>query len=144
MRSILLALGLAVLMCGCASVSSVLKSKDEGTAQVYPVAKDDAWKISMTVLRWEGCETIEEHKDEGYMVTTFGQSFVSAGTIAAVWVEPMDHENTKVTVVTKRKVATNVATELTEASFHKRFAEAVEIVKEGKPLPIERPRGQTK
>jgi len=42
-------------------------------------------------------------------------------------------------VVTKRRIATNVATTLTETTFHKRFAQAVEIVKKGNRLPSNPP-----
>jgi len=36
---------------GCASMSDVLKSKDEGTIQVYSVNADQSWEIATTVLR---------------------------------------------------------------------------------------------
>lgn len=138
-------LAIAAAMCiwavGCATMSDVLKSKDEGTVQTYPVKTDQAWEIAMTVLRWEGCETIEEHRSSGYMLTTVGQNFVSAGSLVGVWVESADAGHTKVTVVTKRKVQTNLATGLTETTFHDRFAEAVKIVKSGKTLPIDPPSG---
>jgi len=100
---------------------------------------DTSWKIAVRVLRWEDAETIEEHKDENYMVTTVGQNFVSAGSVIAVWVEPIDTSNTKVTIVTKRKMQTNLATGLTESTFHKRFQQGVDIVKQGKPLPSDAP-----
>jgi len=130
---------LSSLLVGCATMSDVLKSKDEGTAQTYPVKSDQAWEIAMTVLRWEGCETIEEHRTSGYMLTTFGQNFVSAGSLVGVWVEPVNDASTRVTIVTKRKVQTNLATGLTESTFQRRFAQAVELVKNGKQLPIEPP-----
>jgi len=132
---------LCIWASGCATMSDVLKSKDEGMAQVYPVKADQAWEIAMTVLRWEGCETIEEHRSSGYMLTTVGQNLVSAGSLVGVWVDPVDAGHTKITVVTKRKVQTNLATGLTETTFQDRFAEAVEIVKSGKPLPIDPPSG---
>jgi len=128
-----------ITLSGCASMSDVLKSKDEGTVNVYPVNEEQAWKIAMTVLRWEDCETIEEHRDEHYMLTTTGMNMVSAGTLVGVWVESVNEDDTKVTVVTKRKMQTNLATGLTETTFQKRFAQAVEIVKSGQPLPIEPP-----
>lgn len=144
MRSTILMLALLaamfVVLVGCATMSDVLKSKNEGTAQSYSVASDQAWEIAMTVLRWEGCETIEEHRTSGYMLTTVGQNFVSAGSLVGVWVEPIDKSNTKVTVVTKRKVQTNLATGLTESTFQSRFAQAVEIMKSGQQLPIDPPR----
>jgi len=124
---------------GCATLSDVLKDKDSGTVQVYPVNFNQAWEIATTVLRWEDCETIEEHKSSNYMLTTVGQNFVSAGSVVGVWVEPVDNENIKVTVVTKRKIQTNLATGLTETTFHNSFKKAVDIVKSGKTLPFEAP-----
>ena len=124
---------------GCASMSDVLKSKDDGTAITYPVNQDQAWDIAMTVLRWEGCKTIEEDKSQGYMLTTVGQNFISAGSLIGVWIDKIDTDNTKVTIVSKRKVQTNIATGLTEGTFQKRFAQAVEIVNSGQKLPIEAP-----
>jgi hypothetical protein len=124
---------------GCASMSDVLQSKNEGTVNVYNVNETQAWKIAMTVLRWEDAETIEEHRDEHYMLTTTGVNLVSAGTLIGVWVESVNENDTKVTIVTKRKMQTNVATGLTETTFHKRYAQAIEIVKSGNSLPIESP-----
>ncbi len=124
---------------GCASMSDVLKSKDEGTVNVYNVTEEQAWKIAITVLRWEDAETIEEHRDEHYLLTTTGADLVSAGTLIGVWIEPVNNKDTKVTVVTKRKMQTNLATGLTETTFHRRYAQAVEIVKSGNSLPIDPP-----
>jgi hypothetical protein len=140
-RPAVYSLGLLFLLTisGCASMSDVLKSKDEGTVNVYNVNEEQAWKIAMTVLRWEDAETIEEHRDENYMLTTTGANLVSAGTLIGVWVEPVNKNDTKVTVVTKRKMQTNVATGLTETTFQRRFAQAVDIVKSGNSLPLEPP-----
>jgi hypothetical protein len=124
---------------GCASMNDVLNSKDEGTVQVYNVNSEQAWEIAKTVFRWEGTDAIEEHKDQNYMLTSSGANFISMGAVMGAWVEPVDQNNTKVTVVTKRRMATNVATTLTESTFQKRFAQAVDIVKSGRPLPANPP-----
>jgi hypothetical protein len=124
---------------GCSTTSDVLKAKSEGTSQVYQVNADQAWKIARTVFRWEGADAIEEHRDEGYMLTSSGRDLVSEGTVMGAWVDPVDKNNTKVTVVTKRRLSLNMATTLTETTFHKRFAQAVAIVKAGKPLPATPP-----
>ncbi len=126
-----------VLVSGCATMTDVLKAKaaGEGTTKVYPVSKDQAWMIAVTVFRWEGADAIEQHRDQGYMLTSSGMNLVSYGAVMGAWVEPFEQDLTKVTVVTKRRLATNLATTLTETTFHARFAQAVEIVKAGKPLP---------
>lgn len=137
--TMVIAAAMCICMIGCATMSDVLKSKSDGTVQVYQVTSDQAWEIAMTVLRWEGCETIEEHRTSGYMLTTVGQNFVSSGSLVGVWVERINAENTKVTVVTKRKIQTNLATGLTETTFQRRFAQAVQLVTSGQPLPIDAP-----
>jgi hypothetical protein len=131
-----------VLLNGCATMNDVVKVKEdgsEGTTRVYPVTADQAWEISKTVFRWEGSDAIEEHRDQGYMLTSSGMNLVSWGAVMGAWIEPVDRNNTKVTVVTKRRVTVNIATTLTETTYHKRFAQAVEIVKQGKPLPRNTP-----
>ncbi len=135
----LVTLSLLVLVNGCQTTGDVFKSKDEGTSKVYPVNKDQAWKIAMMVFRWEGADAIEEHKDEGYMLTSSGMNLITAGSVMGAWVDPVGTDQTKVTVVTKRRIATNFATTLTESTFHNRFAQGVTIVKSGQPLPYEPP-----
>jgi hypothetical protein len=75
---------MAVLgMVGCSTLSDVVQEKDQGggTVQVYPIDTDQAWKIAMTVFRWEGSDAIEEHRDQSYMLTSSGMSLVSAGAV---------------------------------------------------------------
>jgi hypothetical protein len=127
-----------VFLHGCATMDDVVRVKQEGTEgtmKIYPVTPDQAWEIAKTVFRWEGSDAIEEHKDEGYMLTSSGMNLLSFGTVMGAWIEPFDKDNTKVTVVTKRRVSTNLVTTLTEGTFHDRFAQAVEIVKRGEKLP---------
>src|SRR4051812_37570002 len=118
------------LVAGCATTNDVIRVKEagsEGTAKVYPVTVEQAWDIAKTVFRWEGADAIEEHKTEGYMLTSSGPNLVSWGAVMGAWIERVDNDHTKVTVVTKRRISVNVATTLTESTFQKRFAEAVEI-----------------
>jgi len=129
----------ALVLAGCSTTGDALRDKQNGTAEVYPVNQDQAWDIARTVFRWEGADAIEEHKSEGYMVTSSGMNLVSYGTVMAAWVEPAVDDSSKVTVVTKRRLATNLVTTLTEGTFHNRFRQAVAIVKSGTPLPATPP-----
>ncbi|MBX2991096.1 MAG: hypothetical protein KF749_08010 [Bacteroidetes bacterium] len=130
----------SLILVSCASISDAIKAKDDGTVVTYPVDFEQGWKVALRVLRWEDAETIEQHKDENYMVTTIGQNLISAGSVIAVWVEPQGNNSVKVTCVTKRKMQTNIATGLTETTFHRRFKQAVDIVKQGKELPHDPPK----
>ena len=73
------------------------------------------------------------------MLTSSGMNLVSAGAVMGAWIEPMGQNSTKVTVVTKRRIATNIATTMTETTFHKRFVQAVEVIKKGERLPLKPP-----
>jgi uncharacterized protein YceK len=131
---------LSILVSGCSTMQDVVKVKQsgsEGTTRNYAVTEAQAWEIAKTVFRWEGADAIEEHRDQHYMLTSSGVNLVSWGAVMGAWVEPVKDDETKVTVVTKRRVTVNVATTLTETTFHKRFAQAVNIVKKGQPLPPE-------
>jgi hypothetical protein len=140
--SVALIIMLAVIASGCSTMQDVVRVKEagtEGTTKNYPVNENQAWEIAKTVFRWEGSDAIEEHKDQGYMLTSSGMNLVSYGAVMGAWVEPTGKDDTRVTVVTKRRVSMNIATTLTEGTFHRRFAEAVELVKSGKPLPASAP-----
>ncbi len=128
-----------VLISGCATMGDVAVSKDSGTSVVYPVKADQAWDIAKAVFRWEGADAIEEHRKDGYMLTSSGMNMVSWGAVMGAWIDSIDKDRTKVTVVTKRRLSMNVATTLTESTFHNRFAQAVEIIKAGKSLPVKAP-----
>jgi hypothetical protein len=132
------ALGVSLAQ-GCRTMSDVVKDKESGTTKVYAVDSDQAWKIAMQVFRWEGSDAIEEHRDQNMMLTSSGMNLWSPGSFMGAWVEAIDATTTKVTIVTKRRIATQLATTLTETTFHNRFQQAVDIVKSGKPLPIEPP-----
>lgn len=136
--AVIMVFSLVALLGGCATMNDVVRVKEdgtEGTTKIYPVPVDQAWEISKTVFRWEGSDAIEEHRDQGYMLTSSGMNLVSWGAVMGAWIEPVDRNNTRVTVVTKRRVTMNIATTLTETTYHKRFAQAVDIVKKGQPLP---------
>jgi len=125
-------------------MSDVLTARQngEGETHIYPVNVETAWEISKTVFRWEKTEAIEEHRLEGYMLTNAGSNFISQGSVMGAFFKAVDSNNTQVTMISKRRVATNFATGLTESTYHRRFQQAVDILKSEKPLPIEPPASQ--
>jgi hypothetical protein len=133
----------SIILTGCATVNDVVAAKEsgrEGVSKEYNVTEDQAWDIAKAVFRWEGADAIEEHRKDGYMLTTSGMNLVSAGAVMGAWIEKSSKPgDSKVTVVTKRRMQTNLFTTLTESTFHNRFAQGVAIVKSGKPLPRSAP-----
>ena len=131
---VLLLISLSVAT-GCSTLADVVGKKEDGTSQIYSVSVDQAWEIAKVVFRTEGTDAIEEHRAEGYMLTSSGMNMVSWGAVMGAWIDPVGKDETKVTVLTKRRITINIATTLMESTFHKRFAQGVGIVKAGKPLP---------
>lgn len=139
---VLIVVFIGVLLSGCSTMNDVVGAKEsgsEGTTKVYPVNEDVAWEIAKKVFRWEGADAIEEHRDQGYMLTGSGPNLVSWGAVMGAWIEPVGDSQTRVTVITKRRITINIATTLTEGTYHRRFAEVVEIVNSDRPLPDSRP-----
>jgi hypothetical protein len=120
---------------GCSTTGEVVRSKGTGTSIVYPVSRDQAWDIVKAVFRWEGAEDIEEHSAKNYIVASRGSRPFSENSVACAWVEPVDSEDTMITVVTKNKRSLESPTNFTQTAFLWRFGQAVEIMKEGKALP---------
>ncbi len=110
------------------SMTHVLRDKSQGTAHIHPITIDQAWAIAKDVFRWEGSETLEEHRDEGYMLASSGMDLVSFGALMGAWLEPVGIGQTKVTVVIKPRANTAPFMTQTEGSFHRRFAQAVQLM----------------
>ncbi len=77
----LLLLGLLLMstsvMTGCSTMVDIVGHKEDGTSQVYPVNADQAGEIAKVVFRTEGTDAIEEHRAEGYLLTSSGMNLVS-------------------------------------------------------------------
>ncbi len=126
---------IGICIAGCATMHDVIQSKERGRgmSKVYPINADQAWEIAKTVLRWERTDAVEEHRSEGYMLMSTEENLISWGTMIGVWIEPVNNDSTKVTVVVKRKNPTEVLTPVTEAVFHDDFELAARL-KAGRPF----------
>jgi hypothetical protein len=110
----------------------------EGTSAVYAIKPDQAYELTKLVFRWNKSELIEEHRDQNYLLTNIDQPGGN-GAICGAWVQRVDDENTKVTVVTRRRNPTSLSTPLTESTFQDDFRRGVEILRSGNTLPLVRP-----
>ena len=120
----------ALLLAGCATFVNLQADREAGreTTRTYAVSMDDAWRISKTVLRWEGGNAIDENREGGYMMTEFRETY---GGVAGFWLEPVG-DNVKVTAVIKGGL-------LYEDWLHLRFTQAVEILNAGQALTTTAP-----
>jgi len=115
---------------GCANKQDVVIAKlhGRGSERVYPVTVDQAWTISKTILQLEPTERIEEHRSDGYMLTSSDTGSLSPGTYMGVFVEPQGPAASKVTFVTRRRTPTQAYAALTEGAFHKKLGELLALV----------------
>ncbi len=141
MRFLILVIVSTFLFSGCSTLNSVIEAKEDGkgTVKVYDINMDDAWTLAKKSFRWGGADAIEEYKEEGYMLTSKGMNLVSSGSVMGAWLEKVDDDKTRVTVITKRRISTNIATGMTEDKFHRLFAKGSEILKSGEKLPLSAP-----
>ena len=122
---------------GCAArVVEVMQTEAAGggTRHTYAVTPEQAWSMAQTVLRREGFYAIEEHRAEGYLLATSPVTFWSGGTLAGLWIAPVEADESAVTVVTRRRRNPALVGGLTEDDFHRRLKEAVAATKAGKPI----------
>ena len=108
----------------------------EGVTKVYLVTKNQAWDITRAVFSWEKTDEIEEHPDGNYVITSTGMEMLAFGSVMGVWIEPVDSDNTRMTVITKRRAQRDKFTELTAPRFYERFEQGIKIIKSGKELPV--------
>jgi hypothetical protein len=143
MNKLVFAVLTVMMMNSCASMqelsNDVMQQKKSGKAgvtRVYPIPADQAWDISRAVFRWEKVDGVDEHRNENYMITSTGMKMMAFGSVMGVWIEPADSADTKVTVVTKRRVDNDIFTKLNDSTFFERFEQGLKIVQDGKKLPV--------
>lgn len=122
----------------CATSGDFVRSRSDETSRVYPVTAAQALEIAKTVFLWEGADAVRESSKKDYVMASVGTGLFSYDAAMCAWIDPVDSEDTMITVATKRKDLTK-ATTFTESTFYWRFSQAVDIVNAGKPLPATPP-----
>jgi uncharacterized protein YcfJ len=121
-----------LVLAGCRSIPEM---RAQGRTEIYPIPSDQAWNIALAVFRWEGASKVEERRVEGYMVTASARGPDGDRMLMVAWIEQLAETQTKVTVVTERRVGAKlIATVTDEIRFHRRFAETVDAMRAGKTL----------
>jgi hypothetical protein len=132
----------AILAWSCATKQDIVITKLRGrtNGRVYPVTFDQAWAISKAIFKLEPTEALEEHRADGYILTSQDASGLSPGTYMGVFIEPGDRAGeSTVTFIARRRTPTQAYPALNEALFHKKFAALVELV--GAVGPLRPPAG---
>lgn len=113
---------LSVAAVGCASMSDVIAERNEGggTVRTYAAPAVVVHAESRDALLEAGAEEVREYPT--HFTAEAGMSAFSMGALGALFIEPVGAYETRVTVVVKRRVATNLVTPFDEDDVHRRLA----------------------
>jgi uncharacterized membrane protein YraQ (UPF0718 family) len=95
-------------VCGCSTIGDARKARGQGMSRIYNASFDTVWAAAPKALNELGLSIAGENKGEGYILGQKGLTAFSYGENVAVFVEKVNVEQTKVEVVSKKTLATNV------------------------------------
>ena len=130
-KMLILLLPIALLMAGCSTLADARAAKGKGLSYIYEGSFDDVWGSvpkAIQAMGSGGPKIVSENKQEGYILAQGGMSFVSYGENVAIFVEKIDDTKTKVEIISKRTLATNVVAADWAPRLHKKLAEMLKRV----------------
>ncbi len=94
---------------GCSTMADARAAKGSGVAREYSAPVDVVWNAMPQVLTDLGLDLAGENKEEGYILAQRSMTLFSYGENVAIFIKSIgDATMTRVEVVSKRAVATNV------------------------------------
>ena len=106
--AVLMAVLALVVVQGCATMADARYARGEGQSQVFNAPFDTVWKAVPQALASLGLPVAADNKQDGYILAERGITAFSWGEKVAVFVDRAGDNRTKVEVVSKRAMATNV------------------------------------
>jgi hypothetical protein len=104
--SLLVVVGLSLT--GCSSVQTAKDAKGKGDAKVYNKPIEEVWPEVKNAVAATGGTTEEANEAEHYVLASYSPSAFSWGEKVAVFCAPIGTAGTKVEVVSKATVKTNI------------------------------------
>jgi hypothetical protein len=93
---------------GCSTLDDARTAKGSGRTREYNAPFDTVWDTAEQAVHDMGLQIPSQNKEEGYILAQKGITAFSYGENVAVFVEKVDDQHTKVEVVSKKAVATNI------------------------------------
>lgn len=97
-----------LISAGCNTLADAKAAKGTGKIRDYDYSYDIIWENIPYVLSDCGLETVITDKEEGYMLAQKGITLASYGEQVAVFLTEIDESRTKVEVVSKKSMETNI------------------------------------
>jgi hypothetical protein len=93
---------------GCATLADAQRARGTGPSKIYNVSSDQIWDVMQTVISEVGLDYAGENRKEGYVLAQRSISAFSYGENVAIFIEPQGKDKTRVEVVSKKAMATNI------------------------------------
>ena len=104
----LILLPILLLAGGCTTLADVSNAKGQGKSRVYDTSFDTVWDTVPKAVNELGLRVASKNRQEGCILAAKGMTAFSYGENVAVFVEKVDDERTKVEVVSKKTMGTNI------------------------------------
>ena len=93
---------------GCSTMADAKAGKGTGTSQTFAAASDRVWQVLPSAVKSAGLDYVSGNKEDGYALAQRGLSLFSYGENVAIFIDKPTTESTKVEVVSKKAMATNI------------------------------------
>ena len=108
-RLLLVALLMSLLiLSGCQTMADARSAQGQGVSRVFDVPIDTVWKTLPPALESLGLPVAASNREEGYVLAEHSASAFSWGERVAVFVSKVSDGQTRVEVVSKRALQTNI------------------------------------
>lgn len=92
----------------CTTLQDAKNARGTGKSENYNHSYEKVWDTSIKVVEESKLDLVAQNKDQGEILAQKGMSAFSYGENVAVFVEEVSPNETKVEVVSKRALETNV------------------------------------
>lgn len=107
--SLLFIMLVSIASTGCSTLADARTAKGTGATRVYDATPDAVWTALPKAVKDVGLDYVGDNRNDGYALAQRGMSAFSYGENVAMFVEPTgSKDKTKVEVVSKKTLATNV------------------------------------
>lgn|SRR3989338_4731716 len=118
MQKIIALLVIAFILLGCATVNTVKGAKGTGTVEEFNYPYDKVYEATIDALKELSIEIVEKNKVSGEIIGKRTASNVSFGERMAVFISALSPQRSKVEIISKTYLATNIfAKDWTQSIF---------------------------
>ncbi len=122
-KVVLASLFIGLLLTGCATLADARNAKGKGKSHIYNASFDTVWGTVPKAITELHLSIAGDNRQEGYFLVQKGITAFSYGEEVAVFVEKVDDTHTRVEVVSKKAMATNVFAWNWEKPIHNKLEE---------------------